>query len=282
MKEASNRKNSKSKSYLEWPPLLAQKSRWTARGRRRVVHHVQGYHYHRKVLTVWVQITNSWACPCRLRVWSKYVVRLRGEPAQGTWRYTRCRGRPPWSVPSWWPSPSRGGLALAYKPILWGERRGMWNCVTWEIQIHLTSCTASLRGIGWSGRGLAGPSWQGNIPGVTWLDVTSSHQMTCHLIEEGGQVVMGPCIVEPAVETQNGFARGISPGLNKSNCNRFDNKCCEIITFPAMCPYGTGILISVASPEMIFIKAQRLFLLFTWYKSHRILSDRWAQNVSES
>jgi len=33
------------------------------------------------------------------------------------------------------------------------------------------------------------------------------------LIEEGGQVVMGPRIVEPAMETQNGFARRISPGL---------------------------------------------------------------------
>jgi len=36
------------------------------------------------------------------------------------------------------------------------------------------------------------------------------------LIEEGGQVVMGPRIIEPAMETQNGFARRISPGLNKS------------------------------------------------------------------
>ena len=78
-------------------------------------------------------------------------------------------------------------------------------------------------------------------------------------------MVMGPCIVEPAVETQNGFARGISPGLNKSNCNRLENECCEIITFPAMCPYGTGILISVASPEMICIKAQRLFPIFLLY-----------------
>ena len=80
--------------------------------------------------------------------------------------------------------------------------------------------------------------------------VTVSHQMTCHLIEEGSQMVMSPCIVKPAMETQNGFARGISPCLNKSTCTRFGTKCCEVITFPAMCPYGTGILISVASPEM--------------------------------
>ena len=58
---------------------------------------------------------------------------------------------------------------------------GICNIVTWEIQIHQTSCTASLRGIGWSGHGLAGPSWQGNIPGVTWschslsLDDMSPH-----------------------------------------------------------------------------------------------------------
>ena len=35
-----------------------------------------------------------------------------------------------------------------------------------------------------------------------------------HLTQQGGQVVMGASIVQPAVQTKNRLARGISPGLN--------------------------------------------------------------------